>query len=99
MCLFNCVAGTLSMVTQITDGPGGRRAVKDTNGSQFFITVADTPRTRSLDGQHVVFGKVLSGMDVVYKIEAEGETDNKGTPKAKVLIANSGELPMSDELK
>lgn len=44
-----------------------------------------------LDGHHVVFGKVLSGMDVVYKIEAEGR--GSGTPKSKVIISNSGELP------
>lgn len=37
-----------------------------------------------------MFGKVLSGMDVVYKIEAEGS--QSGTPRSKVLISDSGEL-------
>ncbi|KAL5546421.1 hypothetical protein UlMin_006108 [Ulmus minor] len=46
------------------------------NGSQFFIT---TMTTSWLDGRHVLLGNVLSGMDVVYKIEAEGRQD--GTPK------------------
>ncbi|KAK4762738.1 hypothetical protein SAY86_008506 [Trapa natans] len=45
-----------------------------------------------LDGRHVVFGKVLSGMDVVYKMEAEGR--QSGTPRSKVVIADSGELPL-----
>jgi cyclophilin family peptidyl-prolyl cis-trans isomerase len=45
-----------------------------------------------LDGKHVVFGKVLSGMDVVYKVEAEGR--QSGAPKSKVVIADSGELSM-----
>ncbi|KAF0923621.1 hypothetical protein E2562_006606 [Oryza meyeriana var. granulata] len=43
-----------------------------------------------LDGNHVVFGKVLSGMGVVYKIEAEGT--QTGAPRCKVVISDSGEL-------
>lgn len=44
-----------------------------------------------LDGRHVVFGKVLSGVDVLYKIEAVGS--QSGLPKSKVIISDSGELP------
>merc|ERR1711998_457097 len=60
-------------------------AGKDTNGSQFFIT---TVKTAWLDGKHVVFGKVVDGMDVVYKIEAVGSQSGK-TSKT-VSIVDSG---------
>ena len=59
----------------------------DTNGSQFFITTVKTPW---LDGRHVVFGKVIEGMDVVMAVEAVGS--GSGKTSKKVTIADSGEL-------
>ena len=73
--------GTLSMAN----------AGEDTNGSQFFICTVQTPW---LDGHHVVFGRVVDGMDVLDAMEKAGTTD--GTPSKVVTIADSGELAPDD---
>ncbi len=59
----------------------------NTNGSQFFIT---TVVTSWLDGKHVVFGKVVEGIEVVEAMEAVGSSS--GSTSAEVVIADSGEL-------
>ena len=60
-------------------------AGRNTNGSQFFIC---TVPTKFLDGKHCVFGRVVSGMDTVRKMEAVGT--QAGRPARTVKIAKSG---------
>ncbi|MBK1721468.1 peptidylprolyl isomerase [Thiocystis violacea] len=71
-------------------GPGQlamANAGPNTNGSQFFITVAATPW---LSGKHVVFGKVVEGMDVISAIEAQGS--NSGRPASPVTLESCRQL-------
>ncbi|KAL0541754.1 hypothetical protein IC582_021810 [Cucumis melo] len=74
----------ISVVSMVNSGP-------DSNGSQFFIT---TIKSSWLDGEHIVFGKVIQGMDYVYAIEG-GAGTYSGKPRKKVTIANSREIPKS----
>jgi peptidyl-prolyl isomerase F (cyclophilin D) len=59
----------------------------NTNGSQFFITTAVTPW---LDGRHTVFGKVVSGMDIIKKVETYGS--QSGRTSKKIEVADCGQI-------
>lgn len=63
----------------------------NTNGSQFFITVAATPW---LDGRHTIFGRVVSGQEVVEAISSvpRGPQDRPLEPVVleKVVISGGG---------
>lgn len=43
-----------------------------------------------LDGKHVVFGRVVQGLDVVKQMESYGSAGGKTS--SKVVIANCGQL-------
>ena len=59
----------------------------NTNGSQFFVTFIPTAW---LDGKHVVFGKVVSGENVVNEIEKLGS--NSGKTQKEIKITDCGQL-------
>lgn len=62
----------------------------DGNGCQFFITCVPTP---FLNGKHVVFGRVVEGMDVVRKVEmTKTGYRGKDVPNMDVVIAQCGEM-------
>ncbi len=72
------------------DSPGllsMANAGPDTNGSQFFLTTVVTPH---LNGKHVVFGKVVDGMELLKTVEAAGS--GSGQPSETVRIEDCGEL-------
>ena len=60
----------------------------NTNGSQFFIT---TNQSSWLDGKHVVFGKVIKGMDMIEFIE-NLKTDSNDRPLDSITISDCGVL-------
>ena len=61
---------------------------KNTNGSQFFITLRDL---KWYDEKHVVFGQVISGMEHIKEIEGV-KADDDDKPEEEIIIENCGEI-------
>eukprot|EP01126_Amoeba_proteus_P023878 TRINITY_DN23_c0_g1_i1.p1 TRINITY_DN23_c0_g1~~TRINITY_DN23_c0_g1_i1.p1 ORF type:complete len:112 (+),score=15.87 TRINITY_DN23_c0_g1_i1:390-725(+) len=66
----------------------------NTNGAQFFVTTVPTPW---LDGKHVVFGKVLQGMDLITRIE-NSPTNSANKPLKPVIVANCDRYTADQDL-
>ncbi len=64
----------------------------NTNGSQFFINLIDTPW---LAGKHTVFGRVIDGMDIVDSI-GEVKTDGANKPLSPVTIESVRVIKRAD---
>jgi peptidylprolyl isomerase len=64
----------------------------NSNGSQFFITLAPQPK---LDGKHCVFGEIVEGLEVLELIERTVLPVDKasGVPDKRILIVGGGRLP------
>lgn len=72
------VRGALSMA----------HAGKDTGGSQFFLVRAPQPH---LDGKHTVFGKIVSGIDIIDKL-------SNGDKMNRVIIKNKSPMIENHQL-
>lgn len=55
----------------------------DSNGSQFFITLAPAP---NLDGGYTIFGQVVTGMNVVKSLSARNPAENADLPPGDKII-------------
>ena len=73
-------AGQLSMANA---GP-------NTNGSQFFITLGAHSH---LDGKHMVFGRIESGMELLQQMEKLGSPS--GSVSEVITITDCGEVPQA----
>ena len=82
---FNLKHENGGVVSSANNGP-------NTNSSQFFIT---TSPQLQLDGENVVFGNVVEGLDIIKRVENDVATDEDDCPLQKIFILDCGEVSKS----
>ncbi|EFJ12912.1 hypothetical protein SELMODRAFT_115473, partial [Selaginella moellendorffii] len=79
---FVCTHDTPGVLSMANAGP-------NTNKSQFFLTFAPAPH---LNGKHVVFGRVVEGLEVLRKIELQPVKPVSNRPFDTIKIVDCGEV-------
>ena len=69
----------------------------NTNGSQFFITLAPTP---FLDGKHTVFGRISAGINVVKRLGvARTDANDRPVDPVRIVRVSVGSMPAGAIMK
>jgi peptidyl-prolyl cis-trans isomerase-like 1 len=63
----------------------------NTNGSQFFITLAPTPW---LDGKHTIFGRISEGMSIIQRIGSVPTHSSTDKPQSDITIFKAAPLEL-----
>jgi cyclophilin family peptidyl-prolyl cis-trans isomerase len=84
---------TISSVNMVKYSVAMASAGPDTNGSQFFIILADSqdPRVQAMNGNFTVIGQVIDGfatLNTIQSIPVDDATKNVPTPLSDIVINN-----------
>eukprot|EP00887_Chlorella_sp_A99_P005119 scaffold25.g5119.t1 len=85
---FNDEKAALKLKHDAPGVVGMANSGKNSNTSQFYLTLAAAP---ACDGKHVVIGRVVEGLEVLQRIDAEAASAG-GEPRVEVMIADCGVL-------
>ena len=68
----------------------------NSNASQFYIV---TKRSMHLDGEFVVFAKIIEGWEIVEKLQQEPVNDEDDYPLKKIKVVGAGVKESSSEIQ